>query len=667
MSVKLTLCVMAGIVLGFYGGLPPLSFLIVLLVLLPVLYGIGKKQTRDGFPFFELFTAFFGIGLGVFVVGMATFPVNSYRIDHDLNLESTWHLKITERLKPNPFSQKYVAEVIALDTESASGKILLILPSDSTDKSFKVDDELLILAKPETVPPPLNPHQFDYKRYLEKQGIHHQILANKKVLVPIEHPSQTLLGVASSFREHIIAQLKKHDFGVQEVGVIQALLLGQRDDISEDTYNNYINAGAVHILAVSGLHVGILLLLLQFLLSPLERLRSGKTLKLVIIVTLLWAYAFIAGLSPSIIRAVTMFSFLAYAMHLNRPTNSFNIIALSMLFILLVKPLFLFQVGFQMSYAAVFAIVWIYPKMQRFWYPDNYFLQKIWQLLSVSVAAQLGVLPISLFYFHQFPALFFVANLLIIPFLGLILGFGILVIFLALMDALPATLVLVYDQIIKLMNATVGWVAHQEEFIFKDIPFDAVQLVLGYVVVFALVVFLSRPKWKLAMILLLGFIGFQGWNLWNQVQIQKKETLILTHRSRNTVLLHQMGSSLQIYAADSLNLGSLTKDYSIAERVKNSRVEPLKNYYSINQQTLYVMGSLALYPPTSKIDYLLLTQSPKVNLERVLDSLRPKMVLADGSNYKSVVKRWEKTCKQKEIPFHYTGEKGFYVFIVEED
>lgn len=658
---------MAGIVLGFYGGLPPLPFLIVLLVLLPVLYGIGKKQARDGFPFFELATTLYGIVLGVFVVGMASFPTHSYRIDHDLNSESSWHLKITETLKPNTYSQRYVARVVFHDGKRSSGKVLLVLPSDSTDKTFKVDKELLVLAKPEIIPPPLNPHQFDYKRYLEKQGIHHQILDNKNVLVPLEHPSQTLLGVASSFREHIIAQLKKHDFGVQELGVIQALLLGQRDDISEDTYNNYINAGAVHILAVSGLHVGILLLLLQFLLSPLEQLRSGKTLKLVIIVTLLWAYAFIAGLSPSIIRAVTMFSFLAYAMHLNRPTNSFNIIALSMLFILLVKPLFLFQVGFQMSYAAVFAIVWIYPKMQRFWYPDNYFLQKIWQLLSVSVAAQLGVLPISLFYFHQFPALFFVANLLIIPFLGLILGLGILVIFLALMDALPATLVLVYDQIIKLMNATVGWVAHQEEFIFKDIPFDAVQLVLGYVVVFALVVFLSRPKWKLAMILLLGFIGFQGWNLWNQLQIQNKETLILAHRIRNTVLLHQIGSSLQVYAADSLNLGSLTKDYSIAERVKNSRVEPLKNYYSINHQTLYVMDSLALYPVPKEIDYLLLIHSPKVNLERVLDSLRPKMVLADGSNYRSVAKRWEKTCTQKEIPFHYTGEKGFYVFIVEED
>ncbi|MEC7264034.1 MAG: ComEC/Rec2 family competence protein [Bacteroidota bacterium] len=662
MSVKLTLCVMAGIVLGFYGGLPPLPFLLMLLVLLPVLYWTGKKQTRGGFPFFELTTALFAIALGVFVVGLAIFPLGSYRVDHDLNQENTWHLKIIETLKPNAYSQRYVAQVVAVEGRNSSGKVLLILPSDSVGTTFRVDNELLVWARPESIPPPLNPHQFDYKAYLEKQGIHHQIRAKKSTFSTLENPSKTLFGMASNFRENIIGKLKTYGFGQEELGVIQALLLGQRDDISEDTYNNYINAGAVHILAVSGLHVGILLLLLQFLLTPIERLPNGKTLKLILIVTLLWAYAFIAGLSPSIVRAVTMFSFLAYAMYLNRPTNSFNIIALSMLFILLVKPLLLFQVGFQMSYAAVFAIVWIYPKMQRFWYPDNYFLQKIWQLLSVSVAAQLGVLPISLFYFHQFPALFFVANLLIIPFLGLVLGLGILVILLALIDALPTTLVFVYDQIINLMNATVGWVAQQEGFLFKNIPFDSVQLILGYVVVVALVVFLSRPKKKAALILLSGIIAFQGWNLWNQLQIQNKENLILVHRSMNTILLHQMGSSLQVYTTDSLNLGSLTKDYSVAERIQKSKVEPIKNYYSINRQALYVMDSLALYPHTSKVDYLLLTQSPKVNLERVLDSIRPKIVLADGSNYKSVAKRWEKTCKQKEIPFHYTGEKGYFDF-----
>ncbi len=653
---------MTGIVLGFYGGLPPLPFLLMLLVLLPVLYWTGKKQTRGGFPFFELTTALFAIALGAFVVGLAIFPLGSYRVDHDLNQEKTWHLKITETLKPNAYSQRYVAQVVAVEGKNSSGKMLLILPSDSVGTTFRVDNELLVWARPESIPPPLNPHQFDYKAYLEKQGIHHQIRAKKSTFSTLENPSKTLFGMASNFRENIIGKLKTYGFGQEELGVIQALLLGQRDDISEDTYNNYINAGAVHILAVSGLHVGILLLLLQFLLTPIERLPNGKTLKLILIVTLLWAYAFIAGLSPSIVRAVTMFSFLAYAMYLNRPTNSFNIIALSMLFILLVKPLLLFQVGFQMSYAAVFAIVWIYPKMQRFWHPDNYFLQKIWQLLSVSVAAQLGVLPISLFYFHQFPALFFVANLLIIPFLGLILGLGILVILLALIDVLPTTLVIVYDQIIKLMNAIVGWVAQQEGFLFKNIPFDGVQLILGYVVVVALVVFLSRPKKKAALILLSGIIAFQGWNLWNQLQIQNKENLILVHRSMNTILLHQMGSSLQVYTTDSLNLGSLTKDYSVAERIQKSKVEPIKNYYSINRQALYVMDSLALYPHTSKVDYLLLTQSPKVNLERVLDSIRPKIVLADGSNYKSVAKRWEKTCKQKEIPFHYTGEKGYFDF-----
>ena len=152
--------------------------------------------------------------------------------------------------------------------------------------------------------------------------------------------------------------------------------------IPEDTYNNYQNAVAVHILAVSGLHVGILLLIREFLLSMIERIRRGKMLKLMLVVGLLWSYAFIAGLSHSIVQAVTMFSFLAYSMYLNRPTDPFNIIALSILFILLINPLFLFQVGFQMSYGAVIAIVWVYHKLQRFWYPDNFVVRKIWQLLS---------------------------------------------------------------------------------------------------------------------------------------------------------------------------------------------------------------------------------------------------------------------------------------------
>ncbi|WP_231562594.1 ComEC/Rec2 family competence protein [Muricauda sp. MAR_2010_75] len=656
-----------GIILGFYLEVAPLFPLLAMLLFFPVLYWLRKKQSREGLPYFEIATAFTAVSLGIFVVamGMGTSLENHYS-QHDFEKESLWHLKVREVLKPNPYSQRYVAQVISLDDQEVVGKVLLNLPVHSTHTKLKVDDEFFVLSSAEAIRPPLNPHQFDYKDYLRKQAIHYQVRATYNTILIADNPSTTLLGLASNAREHIISKLKKEPFGPDELSVIQALLLGQRDDISESTYNDYKNAGAVHILAVSGLHVGILLLLLQFLLLPLERFPKGKTAKLVLVVLLLWTYAFVAGLSPSIVRAVTMFSFLAYAMHLNRPTNSFNIIALSILFILLIKPLFLFQVGFQMSYAAVFTIVWIYPKLQKFWFPENVVVRKTWQLLSVSIAAQLGVLPISLFYFHQFPALFFISNLVIIPFLGLILGMGILIIVLSLANQLPAFLVTAYDWIIGIMNAVVNWVAKQEGFIIKDIPFDSVQLILGYFAIISLVLFLSRPKRKIALVLFAGIITLQGWAIWNQFQLQQKESLILVHRTRNTILLHQTGNVLQVFAQDTTNLGNTIKDYAVSERIQHLSKNLIQNSYLLNQKRLYVMDSMVLYPMSKDLDFLLLTQSPKINLERLLDSIQPKMVLADGSNYRSYAERWKETCAQKEIPFHYTGEKGYYVFDLEK-
>ncbi|WP_431163651.1 ComEC/Rec2 family competence protein [Flagellimonas beolgyonensis] len=662
MSVKLTLCVMAGIVIGFYLGVPPLLPLIFIPILLLVLFGSIKRQPRNGLPYFELSTSAISIGVGMLVVGMAT--SESYSKEETENI---YLLKVREVLKPNSFSQSYMTTILAVDHVSTSGKLLLQLSLDSTFTDLKVDDEVVVFAKPLPIAPPLNPHQFDYRAYLKKLGVTHQIKTSPKKLLIKNHPKRTVLGVAHNFREHIISKLKQQSFGPEELGVMQALLLGQRDDISETTYTNYQNAGAVHILAVSGLHVGILLLLLEFLLSPLERMRKGKTLKLLLVVALLWMYAFIAGLSPSIVRAVTMFSFLAYALYLNRPTNPFNIIALSMLFILLIKPLFLFQVGFQMSYAAVIAIVWIYPKLQRFWYPEHFLVRKIWQLLSVSVAAQLGVLPISLFYFHQFPALFFVSNLLVIPFLGVILGTGILVISLALFDVLPLFLVKAYNKVIHTMNSVIGWVAQQEGFLIRDIPFDATQLVLGYMIFITLVRSLSKPTLKRMMVPLVGIILFQGWVIWKNVETHHKEQLVLTHKTRNSVLLHQTGSTLNVFTSDSTNLGNLAIAYAVAERIQNINLLPLKNSYQLGEKRLFVVDSLGLFPLEKQTDYVLLTHSPKINLERLLDSIQPKMVLADGSNFKSFIARWEKTCAQKEIPFHYTGEKGYYVFNVENN
>ncbi|WP_421801827.1 ComEC/Rec2 family competence protein [Flagellimonas sp.] len=668
MSIKLTLWVVLGIVISYYFEVAPLLPLIAMFVLLPLMYWAGKKQHREGFPYFEVLTSLTTLCLGILVVGISMNRGMSHHYTRlDLNKEKAWQVKVIEVLKPNNYSQRYVTQIIAADDKLASGKLLFSLTVDSTIKELQVDDELLIHTKPESIRPPSNPHQFDYRSYLEKQGIQHQIRTDFASIITKVSAHKTLFGVASKFREHIISKLKEKDFGAEEMGVIQALLLGKRDDISENTYNNYKNAGAVHILAVSGLHVGIILFLLEFMLSPLERLPKGKILKLITVVLLLWGYAFVAGLSPSIVRAVTMFSFVAYALYLNRPTNSFNIIALSMLFIVLVKPLFLFQVGFQLSYAAVFAIVWIYPKLQKLWFPENIIIRKTWQLLSVSVAAQLGVLPISLFYFHQFPALFFISNLLVIPFLGLILGSGILVIILALIDSLPQFVVDSFNWVIKLMNSVIGWVAQQEGFIIKNIPFDSVQLLLGYLIITVLVVFLSKPKWKVALVLFGGIIAFQSRIIWGQMLVQEKEAIILVHRSRNTILFHQLGDSLSILTSDKTNLGNVIDNYAVAERIQKLDTIQLKNSYHIGQKKLFIVDSLTVFPLEERPDYLLLTQSPKLNLERLLDSIKPKKIFADGSNYPSLVKKWKLTCAQKEIPFHYTGEKGYYIFSLDRD
>jgi len=664
--IKLTLLLVLGILIGQYFEADmafPLVLTVVFLIFLGFLFYKDKYNTT---PRFGIVFTLATLSIGILAVALSR-PEN--HTDHYSSQNSegnrTWKLKIREVLKPTTFSDRYVANIESLENRVSSGKILLSFSLDSmTQKKLQVDDELIISGKPVAINPPLNPHQFDYRSYLKGLGISHQFRLNAGNYLLKENSSSTIYGVAASVRNMIIDKLKQADFGTEELGIIQALLLGQRNDISAETYNNYKNAGAVHILAVSGLHIGVLLLLLQFLLRPLERLPKGKTLKLIVIVVLLWGFALIAGLSASVVRAVTMFSFVAYALYLNRPSNTFNILALSMFFILLViDSNLLFQVGFQMSYAAVLAIVWIYPLLQQFWNPKNKVIRYFWQLLSVSIAAQLGVLPISLFYFHQFPGLFFISNLLIIPALGLILGMGMLVILLALLNWLPDFLVAIYDTLIRWMNDIIAWVAEQEAFVFRNISFDAVQLVFAYGILICAVLFLSKPNFKKAISLAIAIIGFQLWSFYAAYETKQKDALLLAHQTRNSVLIHQGGENLAVTAKDVERTQKMVADYQVAERIASVNYLPSQNSYQWNNKRILVIDSLGVYPKeTENFEYLVLTQSPKLNLERLIDRASPKVIIADGSNYRSYVTRWAATCKKRKLPFHYTGEKGAYYF-----
>ncbi len=654
-----------GILIGHYADIGiaiPLGLTLVSLLALAIIAFTQKKAESI---YFGLLTTFTTVGLGILTMALAqpkNFP--DHYSHQDIAAYGTWELKVTKVLKPTSFSDRYIAKVLSYNSKKSSGKVILNYPIDIPRKKLQIDNELIVFNSAENIKPPLNPHQFNYKKYLGNLGVYHQIRINHENHFFLKKSSSTIKGYSALVRTKIISKLKNFNFGKDEIGIIQALFLRQRDDISEATYSNYKDAGAVHILAVSGLHIGILLLFLEFLLRPLKILPKGKTIKLLVIVFFLWGFAFLAGLSASVVRAVTMFSFVAYALYLNRPSNTFNILALSMFFILLVfDPMLLFDVGFQMSYAAVFAIVWIYPLFQKFWYPKNWAMRYLWQLLSVSIAAQVGVLPISLYYFHQFPGLFFISNLLVVPCLGLILGFGITIIFLILLDIAPDFLIGFYNSMIGLMNAVIGWVAQQETFIFKNISFDAVQMTLAYCLCIASIWAFTKPKFKHIVATLACIMGLQFWSLYLGHTIKQKEIFFIGHQSKNSLLVFQKGNELRLFSTDTISSTRITTNYEVAERIKHTRYQTVQNAYKIKDEKLLIIDSLGVYGVDQRpIEYLLLIQSPKINLERLIDSIQPKLLIADGSNYLSYINRWRKTCANKKLPFHYTGEKGAFYF-----
>jgi len=583
------------------------------------------------------------------------------------SIRHTITFRIREILKSSVYNEKYVVDVLEIDAKKVSGKSLLNVQKDSTKQQLKVDTIFTSIIQFNELYSPLNPYQFDYTDYLKKQNIYHQLFSSNNELLEVSKHKHTIYGYAARLRENIQLKLKEYNFSSDEYAIISALLLGQRQDISKEIYESYSQAGAIHILAVSGLHIGIVLLLLNYLLKPLEYLNRGKYLKIVVIVILLWCFAIVAGLSASVTRAVTMFTIIAIAMHLKRPSNIYNTLAISAFILLLFKPIFLFDVGFQLSYLAVFSIVTIQPKLYQLWKPKWFLTDKFWQLFTVSVAAQLGVLPVSLFYFHQFPGLFMLSNLVIIPFIGIILMLGILVIALSLFQVLPSFLADLYLFIISLMNQFVSWISIQESFLIKDISFSFLFLMMSYGCLIFGFSYFERKTYKSVVALLLMIILFQGSIFYEKQQTETRHEFVIFNKSRQTIITENNNGNLKIYHdLDSVsikNLG-LIRDYKVGRKAKEIQFKnKLSSSYQFKKDIIILVDSLGVYQFGNKLNpIILLIQSPKINLERLIENIQPKQIIADASNYKSQIVNWKFICDQKGIPFYYTAEKGAIIF-----
>ncbi len=667
--IKLTTCLIVGVLIGFYFKISIKTALFLFLIVFVgfCLCFIFLKQKKRNY-LFGVFTFLTFVALGIINTKINDETLHS---SHYINLKNnveTYNdisLKVTKRLKPDAYNTKYIAEILNLNKAKSSGQILINLQKDSIAQSLEIDHIYFTNNKLNEVVKPKNPFQFDYNNYLKQRNVYHQIYLSNDEFIELKNTSKSINGYADTFRNRVNEKLKNYDFKTDVLAIINALLLGQRQDISPEIYNNYVNAGVIHILAVSGLHVGIIFLILNWLFKPLHRFKYGKHLiKPLLIILILWSFAFVAGLSPSVTRAVTMFSIVTCAQFLKRPTNIYNTISISIFLMLLVKPIYLFDVGFQMSYLAVLAIVSVQPMLYKLWKTPNLVIDKFWQILTVTIAAQLGVAPLGLFYFHQFPGLFFISNLVIIPVLGIILGLGIFVIFLALLDSLPEVIAEVFSFIIDTLNAFIVWVAQFETFLLKDVSFSLYHLLVSYLVLISVIFLWKEKTTKYLNYALMSLLLYSSVMLYTKHQNSYNEFIIF-NKNRATIIGEKRNTNLQItHSFDSLKMKSdnTLKNYKVGRYINLTTIDNLNFVYPFKDDYILVVDSLGVYE-TKKLmsKYVLLTNSPRINLNRLIDSLKPKYIIADASNYKSYVQRWKTTCMNKKIPFHSTYEKGAFV------
>ena len=658
--VKITFWFVAGIVVSGYYNPKPMAIFIIFLILLGISIGfILSKKSKQRWLFGVLLSA-----LG-FICGIATQTIHNEQNNKSNylyfteNRDQTLRLVLREKLKNTTFSERYVALAKEIDGKKCSGKILVNFYLNQSNASLHIGSDLLVKAKIVTHKPPSNPDQFDYGKYLSNKSINAQLYADIADVKANSNTQKDIWYYSDRFRRNIIQNLSPN-FRNDELQVLNALILGQQQEISADILQDYQYAGAVHILSVSGLHVGFILLFLNFLLKPLPKHRNGRILKFAIILICLWGFALIAGLSPSVARSVTMFSFVALGMCIRRNTNIFHTLIVSVLLILLFKPSFLFDVGFQLSYVSLFFILWLQPILSKIWVPNNKIAQYFWDILTVSFAAQIGAFPLSIYYFHQFPGLFFITNLVVIPFISIIMALGVVVMLMAAFEYVPAIPAKVLEWCIYFLDTIIAKIASFEKFIIRDIPLNFYLLLSLYLFIIAFIAWLEKPKFSRLSFTLVAFLIFQITMVATEWNIQNQSEFIVFHIKKNTLFCKRKGKEVTIYSDAKAVSDNKSVNAYLTANFSKSRNRSFGNLLSFDKTRILILDSSSVYPKNIKPDILLITQSPKINLERFFKTTQPKLVIADGSNFKTYAEKWKQTCSKEKIPFHNTSEKGFY-------
>jgi competence protein ComEC len=593
-------------------------------------------------------------------------------IGHCNQADQVLLLTLEEPLVEKPNSFKALARISGVYTknhvEQATGQVILYFKKDSSTQRLIYGSQIITGQALQRIRNTGNPGSFDFQQYSLRQGTTHQVYltANDYKVLPQKEENLVKKWVYRS-RQSIIDLIQQYIPGDKEAGLAEALLIGYKDDLDKNLVQSYSNTGVVHVIAISGLHLGIIYWLLLFLTRPLQH-RSMLWLRFLLIVSGLWAFSLLAGAQPSVLRAAVMFTCIALSTVIDRKGSVYNTLALSAFLLLCINPFWLWDVGFQLSYLAVLSILLFYKPIYNWVYFSNKLVNFVWQLIAISLAAQLLTLPISIYYFHQFPVLFLLSNLVAVPLSSIILIGEILLCALAFIPGIARQLGQLLASLIQWLNNYVERLDKVSFAVWDNLSVTLFQTVLLYLTIISIAVWLLNKQAKatwLALGSLLAFMLLQSFSL---IQAGKQQQLIVYNIPKHQAIDIIQGRTTAFIGDPALKQNTSLWNFHlqpsrVLHRIEKENSFTQKVFTLGNKQCLIVDTTLSFQPQLTKpvIDVLILSKSPKLYLEQMAETVSVKQIIVDGSVPRWKADLWKRSAVALHIPFYDVSEKGAFV------
>ena len=547
------------------------------------------------------------------------------------------------------------------------GLAIVYVQKDSLAAQLEWGDKLLldvVFRQPDGA---MNPEGFDYASYLKRQKVGATVYVPATRWRKVGSNGQiSVFRKADQMQKKLMSIYSRYGIDGDNFAVLAALTLGSKDALHPELRQNYTTSGGMHILAVSGLHVGVIYLVISFLLKFLDRKRWLGFVKVVLILLFLWTYAFVTGLPPSVIRASLMFSLMAIGASLERKSQVYNTISMSAFFMLLINPDFLFDVGFQLSFSAVVSIVFFQPKISRWFYVKNRILRWSWELMAVSLAAQIGTAPFSLYYFHQFPNYFLLTNFVAIPLATLIIYTAVTLFVFSAVPYVGSIVAFILHLLLKALNISIDFI-HQLPHALTISSISFAQLILLYACVVLFVAYWYTRKFislagALAMVMAIATIDlYQTYCTVNALQVivfaDNHHTHVNFIKGENHYLITTDHTSAQRAAGNfwlkrKLNSPLMLKD---EEWFNNGFAEfGGKRWMVLTDNNL----SRKVADNPIEVDYLVMGGGLKPRIAELMNCVRPKMIVVDKSISDWYTENIRQYCTQNDIVFYSVAENG---------